>query len=628
MKNVSRKQNLLSEDINRMREIMGLIPLNEAASIDPLLPLFRLLRGTARKILKPEIAPGITQQGQKYLIYKIAGKEVTEDVYMMFNKLLNTEGDEFKNAYQAFIKRFAGETDEMFKTRIRNLLQILGEEYTTELYKEFFKSWFKKTADLFPDALKSEKAFYRWMSNAKKKAIKDGKEWNMYNWLKNKSDEGGVNLLDDELDLEGLLPTLERRLKEYDENPLNFKTEVVKKTPGKVVPLSQDRINYLKRFLKSRSSLFSTIFSNWGKTLQEYEAAVLGYMEAYADDVIKAKMLPANVQKETLDTLSAAYAQQVALILRKAKLKFGDDAIQILEDSGLPDDIIAHFRNNQDDFFKYFNEAFQGADSAIQTSVAESMFNASRQFVRTMGKFMVDFYTFKWVKIIKELLNPETNLGTWFWTNSWSGFDTLYQVAAKNALLSKNPRFAKAFAEAVIWTSVASAAGFLLRTGWETFKELGIKGPTQLIIVPLCNAIADFIPSLKYSVDPKTGEGVEGWCPLLDEISQFERQGYAAITMAIPDGIVDAWEQSVAQKGYVGIVGSALPLVAQIYGFIERIPYTLGAFRPDVKPLHNKSEEKQKELEKVTKEESNNEVDLNDINLADSSSIEADLQNQ
>jgi hypothetical protein len=620
MKNSYRKQNILNEDINRMREIMGLFPLNEQMQ-NLFAPIFKSLRGTVRKILNPSIEEIITQNGVRTNVFKIAGRSVPEDVYNMYYKLLNAEGDEFMRAYQQFTNKIGNETEEMFRGRIRSLLQTLGDDYANEFYNEFMKSWFKQTSDLFPDALKSEKAFYRWMSNARKKAFSEGREWNLSDWLR------GVGLVDDTFDLETLLPTFEKRLKEFDENPLNFKTRVVKKAPGKVVPLSEPRINYLKRFLGKRNTLFTSIFKSWGKTLQDYESTVLGYMEAYADDVIRASKLPAEAQKETLDTLSAAYAQQVSIILRKAKLKFGDDAIQILEDSGLPDDIVAHFRNNQDDFFKYFNECFASAKSSVRTNIWESVVSAGRNFIKTISKFLLDVFTLKWKTIVKDLLNPETNIGTWFWTQSWSGFDTLYQIAAKNKLLSKNPRFWSALGEGVVWTSVASAAGFILSVGGEIFKEFVIK-PIGKIITEVCEMISVWVPSLMYKVNPDTGVAEEGWCPYLAEQSEMEREGWSAITMAIPDGFADALRKSIVSKGYAGIIATALPVVAQAWGFVANLPYTIGAFRPDIKPIIGKSEEKQKELKKVTEEESNGEVNADNIKLPDADSVALELEQQ
>lgn len=614
----SRKKNLLSEDINRVREIMGLLPINEA--IDPFKPFFKLLRNVARKVLNPQEVEVITQQGIRKIEYKIAGRNVAEDVYKMYSKLLNTDGDEFKAAYQAFVKKIGNETDEAYKARLRNLIQVLGDDYSIELYKEFFKSWFKKTGDMFGNALKSEKAFYKWMSKAKQRKIASGDEWDIAKWLKDE-----VRLLDDELDLEALVPQMEKRLKEFEESPVNFKTKVVKKATGKVVPLSQDRINYLKNFLGRRASLFSTVFRNWGKTLEEYEQAVLGYMEAYADDVIKATQ--GGASKEELQTLSAAYAQQVSLILRKAKLKFGDEAISILEDSGLPDDIIAHFRNNQDDFFKYFNEAFSGLESSVRVTMGDTFMSSMRNFVNGIAKFLLDLFTLKIGKVLKNLLNPETNLGTWFWTKSWAGFDTMYQVASKNAILSKNPRWLKFFAEASLWTTVASISGYFLQIGWEVFKELVIKGISQNIIVPICYMISDIIPSMRYSTDPVTGEGKEGPCIKLDKMSQYEQEGWNALLLAVPNAAYEAWNESVERLGYKGIALHGVPILSQIIGFFERLPYSLGAFRQDIKPLHDESKESQDNLKKETKEETNGEINLDNIQLPNSDTIELELTN-
>lgn len=620
MKDYSRKQNILSEDINRMRQIMGLLPINEAASVDPFKPFFKGLRSIVRTILKPQELEEITQTGERRIAYYIADRKVAKETYDIYKKLLDTEGYEFKNAYEAFTKKMAGESDEIFKGRLRNLLQILGTQYSDGLYEQFFKSWFKKTGDLFGGNLRSEKAFYKWMSKGKKEALDGGEEWDIRMWLKEKG------VLDDDFDIEALAPEMEKRLSEFEENPLFFKPKVIKKSGTVVSPLTKDQIAYFKQFLKSRVTLWTTMFESFGKTLQDYEKTVLAYMERYADDLMRLKQ--ANATSEEMDTLATAYSMKIATILRKAKAKFGEDALEILEDSGLPPEIIAKFRNNNDEFFKLFNELWEGVDDSLKTTILDSFKSSMKNFIISVGTLLRQIYTLKLKQAFTNLLNPNTNLGTWFWTKTWAGFDTLYQVAAKNQMLMKGGRnWTKFLVEASMWTAAAGAASYFIRVAEEIFIELVVK-PLGKLATLLCETASNIVPSLMYKVNSETGEAESGLCLELREMSKYEREGWESAVMLFPDALADAWTKMIEPLGYPGLIAQVTPVVAQIKGFYERLPYTVFGLRPDVKPGHEEAEKKKEELKKKLEVDSDGTIILDSIQLPNSEEIELELPNQ
>ena len=203
----------------------------------------------------------------------------------------------------------------------------------------------------------------------------------------------------------------------------------------------------------------------------------------------------------------------------------------------------------------------------------------------------------------------------------------MYQIAGKNALLSKNPKWVRAFVEAVVWTQVASLMGFVADMMWEAFKELVFK-PLGLLLEWGCNLITYLWASAKYYVDPNTGEVDKGVCLLLDDLNNFERD-YEDIILYLPyDTFIDAFNKSAYSKGWEEILAHSIPIVSQVVGAYRQSDYTIKGFRTLIEALKGKPKEKQEELKKVTKEASNGEVNADNIELPDVDSVALELEQQ
>lgn len=599
-----RQKKLVTEEINRYRQIMGLLPLVEAETeaeseskattvAAPRIPFpkigFPKLRAKYYAKINPEAIPQTTAQGVKYIEYKLAGKPVSEEQYNLVTRLFNSEGPAFTSAYDDFVTKLANETEEAFVGRLKKFLTLLGPEYKNDLYSKFLRAWYEGTAVFGNNqTLRSEIGFYKWMLRDKKTAEAAGDVFDVKKWLKEKLN------IDDALDLESLSEKVAARLDEYAENPASFKVEVKKIVPKKK-PLNKVKVDYLKSFLGKRTAIWTSIFSKWEKTLQDYEKSVLGYVEAYTDEVARLAALDPTKQKAMVDDLSAAYAVKIAGILRKAKIKFGDEAIAILEESGIDPNILLYFKNDEDAFFRYFNEAFAGLDDASRTTFMQSAKLNMKDFVKTIYRAIVKLFSLRWYGLAREVVDPSTRLGTWYWTSTWGSFDTYYQLAAKYNIWSRNPTLAKFWGEAWLYTVMAGLIGYAASVCWEVFKELVLKTVGKMFAL-VCDGISGIHPAFRAHYDD-TGEPVQGWCADLWQATEYEEEGWNVLLLTVPEAIYDAYVDKLQKTPIWSQVFHGIPGLAQVLGFIQNIDRTLLLFRQDVfNQISTKAEGSQKNL--------------------------------
>lgn len=494
------KKQSLYENIHRILEIIGEFPtnnfINEATVATPRLPnplkIWSSLKSKAADILGLLKEPKFDRTGNRTIAHTIningSPRTIESDLYDLINSLITTSGADLATAYRNFITRG---TKEEIAERINLLVKALGPDFANELYEKLLTELQTKVprdpnlpvspGNPLISAIKSEGELYYDLSKAQELAQGSGGEFNLKNQI--------ATWIQDPLQLEILYPKIEKRFKEYQENPKKFVPEVGK--PGVLTrKLNEKEQKSLNRLLGTTSTYWSKIFSTWSETLEELNNEIDGYMKGLLQDL-------KNAKPENVESITNAYTIKITTSLNKLKIRMREEAIEELEKMGLPEIVVTKLKDDPDSFYKTFRENFFHKAGQVNADVKgkvisavgdafKTFYEAAIQIFKTVMKFSFDFVRFKWKDAFEPLLDPRTNLGNFLLTDSWSGLNKMYGLLVKYGWNNQkwfrgNIKF---FLEATLWTNIAYVAGsialgvfnatvnLILKPLWDTFMSL------------------------------------------------------------------------------------------------------------------------------------------------------------
>lgn len=611
-----KKNTQILSEVHRVLDLMGLQNISEdvtlideqptptqpiAQAAEWLKPLFKSLKNQFKSLLKKDMV--VDSRGQR-AIYKFGDRKIEKAEFDNLIDLFSSSKDDLNVKYNEFIKIKPGETQIDFKARLAQLIDDLGPDYQNAAYERFMQGWFKaklSSTTFEKPEITSELSFYKALSKYKKTK---GDDFDLTDFLNTELK------IDDPLDQQVLIPKIEKRLREFETNPTEFKNSVKKPIETSVTPLGEFEKMKLFSFLKDRTFIWSKFREGFKKILDEYEQEILATVKEWekeaAEIVLSSKGSSSN-STEALRTLSAVYAQKISTILAQAKIKFGDDAIKILEDSGLPEDILRWFKGKKEPFFAIFDTFFQmtkeiptdkkgwskfkelvGSTKELVGSTIKSFALAFEGFYRTISKYFAESFWKGVGKIFKDLINPFTQIGGFFWTKTWGSFSNLYGLLVKHGAFQKNPNLKALFRDAFIYTWLVGVVSYFVDVIWEISKELFWKPISLGLNYFICSDRAKNI----------FGEGFTTFCYTWDKLDDFERTGTDAVKYLIPDAIGDAWNKKFASMGAGYLILDALPVVSVLTGFVERAVDIFFFLRYDVPNLIKEAKKKTQELQK------------------------------
>jgi len=589
-----RKNKVLTEQIDNILDIMG-VPkktikediLNEQNPSKT--PFFRELIDKAYEILAPTVRRELKKDGGEIERYFIKGRAVSEDEYKRYMSLFTNNLDDFERNYKDWISKYGNETEEQAAARLKNFAFELGPEFANKLYQKWVKSWLSKNINLGGVEIDSEKGFYRILSKIYQKGAKlriPDETGNFIEVEVKPNDLDGILklLVNDPLERQILYPKINKRLDDFITEPYKWETEVIKDIKKEVPGLNRYQREFLNSLLGSRSTVWYKIFSGWKKTFSELEDEALAYGEKFKEELARINAAGAKDPKQ-LETmirdLTTAYSIQISTILNQAKIRFRDKAVQILEDSGLPKEICQTLRTDEDIFFQVFRENFEYLPEGFRKGMVNTMVSVGRNFINVWIDFIKKIMTLQIKSSMKQVLNPSTNLGTWFWSGVWGGMNTVYGELIKKGVKTGSARWNFLIA-AFIWSAVAKFVGWIARGIWGTFWEFIGKTIVNGVDSVLCST------ALQWA----------GLCgKMKQEYNQIQKGYFSAVVSEFTSQFAKGAKKSFDTKSGLRTTGEWTPGVSMILGTQEG-PFMemLYSFRSDLyKPYENQAEKNAKD---------------------------------
>jgi len=536
------KKKILNEEIDRILSLMGQNYEKIGDTVIQEQKLWPELRNAARELLDPKIVPGSRVGAAERHLLK--GGEVMQDFYEKVSELLNKTGDELDTAYERFVTGKVGNSQvdnlEVVNQRVNQLSNLLKSGLSDFLYKRLLQAWFS----VAKEGAQSEALFYKTLSRAKKDALKGGGSFDFDNEL--------AKFIDDPLQRSILSPKIQKRLSEYEDSPIKFKTEVIKPVEKELTALTQSEKNSLLRKLTTRSTFWTDVFGAWEKNLNDLQDELLALSKNFVDEsaIISNASSPEMAKKE-LESITSAYAMQLTRTLNKIKMRFPESAVDSLESLGLPNELITKIKTDPNQFFKVFRENF----GLIQgNSVFKNSWNTLKEAFKSVFtqvfKSLKLLWERKFSELVLQVLDINTNLGTWFWTQAWGGMNTLYGLAVRYGM-KNNKDFLKWLGPAFIYTMIASVIGWLVNG----FLNVIWNG----LILPLGRAVNGI---LCWSILSKLG-----WCDTLyKEIVGEGDVWISGIFKSAKKGFMEGLKKTFTSEHPINTILKSIPGISSIWG--------------------------------------------------------------
>lgn len=543
-------EKFITEEINRTLEIMGIskqINLEETFGVDKqLIGESSILKGLMRQasdFLKPEVKK--LSSGAKE--YFVGGRAVDRDFYESFLRLVN----DFDTHWPTFLNR---------QGYLKNFASILrgSPEITKQFYDDLLTDLILKVK-----AVKSEKNLYNVL---RKREVAEGSAFDLETEL--------ARIVPDPFERELLFPTFRKNYEEYKRG--TFKPTVFPRDVNvKSITLDEKQIKNFNKVISTSTRYWYKFTQAFRKSVDDFRLEVEGLSKGYLEQLSNVK----NV--EEAKALANAYAVQISNKLSLMEMKLKGSAIELLEEEGIPTDVLDILRNDQEQFFKLFRDGIAVAErngfevSKFIDFMGESITNNLKE----LGTFFKTLFSKEFVNAIKHLFDPKTDLGIWFYTNQWAGLNKLFHLAVKTGALQNKKAALEWILKALFATNVGYLVGWGTKAGLLSAWEIIGKPIYNMSVGNLLNFGCELMNKIKpgfncdkfYLEEKKFGEGVDNTVEsaLINEfwtegigvmMDQYEKQPVYSSAMRLMPVVnyVETWRHSMFAKGIESVTNRQL----------------------------------------------------------------------
>lgn len=543
-------EKFITEEINRTLEIMGIskqINLEETFGVGKrLIGESSILKGLMRQasdFLRPEVKK--LSSGAKE--YFVGGRAVDRDFYESFLRLIN----DFETHWPTFLNR---------QGYLKNFASILrgSPEITKQFYDDLLTDLILKVK-----AVKSEKNLYNVL---RKREVAEGSAFDLETEL--------ARIVPDPFERELLFPTFRKNYEEYKRG--TFKPTVFPRDVNiNVDPLSPKQIKNFNKVISTSTRYWNNFTQAFSKSVEDFRLEVQGLSNQYLEQLSKVK------NEEEAKTLANAYAVQISNKLSLMEMKLKGSAIELLDEEGIPGDVLDILRNSPEQFFRLFRDGIAVAEkngfevSKFIDFMGESIANNLKE----LGTFFKTLFSKEFVKAIGHLFDPKKDLGIWFYTNQWAGLNKLFHLAVKTGALQNKKKSLEWILKALFATNVGYLVGWGTKAGllsaWEIIGKPIYNNSMGNLLNFGCELMNKIKPGFNcdkfYLEEKQFGEGIgntvesalinefwtEGISVMMD---QYEKQPVYSSAMRLMPVVnyVETWRHSMFAKGVEAITNRQL----------------------------------------------------------------------
>ena len=443
-------------EINRNLNLMGLAVKNEEVitSKKKLIIESSILKTIIRKVvdsLRPQIV--IASGGKK--MYQIGGQNVTTRQYNDFQNLLKD--------YDNNISRFLSKPDNIriFASLIRNQPELVDDFYTNLV------------SDLINQGtvLRNETQLYNLLSTQKKALLNNNQPFDIDAELR--------RFIVDDFEREVLSERIKNNFKLYEKG--EFKPTVsVRPSDVTIKTLSDDEKAFLIKRINSNQPFWTDFFRGINKGFNELTTEIESVSAGFYDDLLRAQ------DDKAIASITKAYSVEVARKLQQINLICKDAALQAMEQAGIPEEIIKVLKTSDEVFFKQFRDLVRLNPN--YDKIWDNFQGIFANNFKVLGDFFTDLFKLRIRKVAKELFDPSTDLGNFFYTAQWAGLNRLYKLAVKTGIKGNKLEF---LWKAVLSAQVGYLSGWFASSGIQTFYEIVIKNAYNETLGALTSGICD-----------------------------------------------------------------------------------------------------------------------------------------
>jgi hypothetical protein len=445
-------------EINRNLNLMGLTVKNEEVitSEKKLIIESSILKSIIRKvgdILKPQEV--VASGGKKG--YQIGGQMVSRNFYNSVKKLM---GD-----YDNNISSFLSKPDNVreFARLIRNAPELVDDFYTNLV------------SDLITQGtvLRNETQLYNLLSTQKKNLLNNNQPFDIDTELR--------RFIVDDFEREVLSEKIKSNFKLYEKG--EFKPSVsVRPSDVTVKTLSDDQKAFLIKRINSNQPFWTDFFRGINKGFNELTTEIESVSAGFYDDLLRAQ------DDKAIASITKAYSVEVARKLQQINLICKDAALQAMEQAGIPEEIMKVLKTSDEVFFKQFRELVRLNPN--YDKIWDNFQGIFASNFKVLGDFFTDLFKLRIKKVAKEIFDPSTDMGNFFYTAQWAGLNRLYKLAVKTGIRGNKLEF---LWKAVLSAQVGYLSGWFANTSIQTFYEIVIKNAYNAILGPITSGICDAI---------------------------------------------------------------------------------------------------------------------------------------
>ena len=443
-------------EINRNLNLMGLTVKNEEVitSEKKLIIESSILKSIIRKVgdvLKPQEV--VTSGGGKG--YKIGDQLVKRPFYNNVKKLMA----DYDNNISSFLSNPDNVRD--FARLIRNAPELVDDFYTNLV------------SDLITQGtvLRNETQLYNLLSTQKKNLLNNNQPFDIDTELR--------RFIVDDFEREVLSEKIKSNFKLYEKG--EFKPSVsVRPSDVTVKTLSDDQKAFLIKRINSNQPFWTDFFRGINKGFNELTTEIESVSAGFYDDLLRAQ------DDKAIASITKAYSVEVARKLQQINLICKDAALQAMEQAGIPEEIMKVLKTSDEVFFKQFRELVRlNPDYDKIWDNFQGIFASN---FKVLGDFFTDLFKLRIKKVAKELFDPSTDMGNFFYTAQWAGLNRLYKLAVKTGIKGNKLEF---LWKAVLSAQVGYLSGWFANTGIQTFYEIVIKNAYNATLGALTSGICD-----------------------------------------------------------------------------------------------------------------------------------------
>lgn len=365
-----------------------------------------------------------------------------------------------------------------------------------------------------------------------------------------------------------------------------FKVEVVPKLSDKPKFLSADEIFKFNKIIQNKTAkvFIQDVSELFKKDLDTLKKEIYELSKGFEQEIL-------GKTGEELTELVNAYAVAISRKLDLIEIKANNAAADILENSGLSQEIVNKLKSSDDAFFRVFRDA-RAADSQ---SLFTILTNSVKDFLIEIKELVLGIFKKEGNTLLKAL-NPTTSIGQWFYTAQWATFSKLWKLAIKTSASQNKLKYIAAAA-------FASAVGNIVGT---TFAGV-ISGLNQLVLLGNYNKLVDVIAGEDGTIFGKPKEDFQaelgswteekniilktlnavleqGWYIIQNE---FEQRGLLSALLTMVPGGVLTYDNSLFSKIYSSVVAGEDYMPSLRKGIYEMLGTTEEEVNDNIKKVED-----------------------------------------